>query len=273
MTGPRSSDVRQAKNKAQNADSEDVSRLAITVGRAGIAAQGVLYLVLAWITGQVAIGSSSEDASSSGALRQLAEEPFGTFLLWLLAVGFAAYAIWQLFELAGQGLTEPSAKNRVKAAAKAVLGAALLVATIRVLTSSGGGGDSTSTAIGTVLGWPGGRFLVAIGGLIVVGVAVYLAVRGLKGEIRDKLEPGVPQWQVRLGQAGDVARGVAFATLGILIVVAAWRSNPDEAQGLDAALQELASQPFGTAIVLAIAVGFAAWGVFCLLTFRRHTRG
>jgi hypothetical protein len=274
MTGPRSSNVRQAKDRARNADTEDVSRLAITVGRAGIAAQGVLYLVLAWITAQVALGSSSEDASSQGALRQLAEEPFGTFLLWLLAAGFLAYAIWQVFELVGQGLTEPSVTNRVKAAAKAVLGVALLVATIQVLTSSGGGGgDGTSGAIGTVLGWPGGRFLVAVGGLIVVGVAVYLAVRGVRGKIREKLEAGVPQWQIRLGQVGDVARGVAFATLGILIVVAAWQSDPDEASGLDAALQELASQPFGTAIVLAVAVGFAAWGVFCLLTFRRHIRG
>jgi hypothetical protein len=273
MTGPRSSNVRQAKDRARNADAEDVSRLAITVGRAGIAAQGVLYLVLAWITAQVALGSSSQDASSQGALRQLAEEPFGTFLLWLLAAGFLAYAIWQVFELAGQGLTEPSVTNRVKAAAKAVLGIALLVATIQVLASSGGGGDGTSSAIDTVLGWPGGRFLVAVGGLIVVGVAVYLAVRGVRGKIREKLEPGVPQWQIRLGQVGDVARGVAFATLGVLIVVAAWQSDPDEARGLDAALQELASQPFGTAIVLGVAVGFAAWGVFCLLTFRRHIRG
>lgn len=273
MTGPDSSDVRQAKNRVKNADSDDVSRVAIVVGRAGIAAQGVLYLVLAWITAQVALGSSSEDASSSGALQQIADEPLGTLLLWLLALGFAAYAIWQLFELAGQGLTEPSTKNRIKSAAKAVLGIALLIATIQVLTSSGGGGDSTSGAIGTVLGWPGGRFLVAVGGLIVIGVAVYLAVRGYRGKIRDKLVPGTPQWQIRLGQAGDIARGIAFATLGILILVAAWQSDPEEAEGLDAALKELASQPFGTAIVLAIAVGFAAWGVFCLLTFRRHTRG
>lgn len=251
----------------------DVSDVAIRVGRAGIAAQGVLYLVLAWITAQVALGSSSGQASSQGALRQLAQEPFGMVLLWVLAAGFAAYAVWQLFELAGRGLTEPDTKNRVKAAAKAVLGIALLVATIGVLTGSGGGGSSASSGIGTVLGWPGGRLLVAAGGLVIIAVAGYFVVRGVKGTIREKLQGGVPQWQIRLGQAGDAARGVAFATLGILVIVAAWQSDPDEARGLDAALQELAAQPFGTVIVLAIAVGFAAWGAFCLLTFRRHVRG
>jgi hypothetical protein len=253
-------------------DSDDVSRFAITAGRAGIAAQGVLYLVLAWITAQLALGSAGEEASSQGALAQLAEQPFGAVLLVLLAAGFAAYAIWQAFEVAGEGLSRPTATNRAKAAGKAVLGVALLIATISVL-AGGGGGDGTRGATATVLGWPGGRLLVALAGLAVIAVAGYLAVRGIRGTIREKLEPGVPQWQVRLGQAGDVARGIAFATLGVLLVVAAWQHDSSEAGGLDTALQELRSQPFGTVVVLAVAVGFAAWGLFCLLTFRRHRRG
>jgi Domain of Unknown Function (DUF1206) len=263
---------RPAVRRAADVDTDDVSRLAVTAGRAGIAAQGVLYLVLAWITAQLALGSAGEEASSQGALAQLAEQPFGTVLLVLLAAGFAAYAVWQLFEVAGEGLSRPTAANRAKAAGKAVIGIALLVATVSVLAGAGGG-DGTRSATATVLGWPGGRFLVALAGLAVVALAGYLAVRGIKGKIREKLEPGVPQWQVRLGQAGDVARAVAFATLGILLVIAAWQHDSSEAGGLDAALQELRSQPFGAVLVLAVAVGFAAWGVFCLLTFRRHRRG
>jgi hypothetical protein len=258
--------------RAADIDSEDVSRVAVAAGRTGIAAQGVLYLVLAWITAQVALGDNGEEASSQGALSQLAEQPFGAVLLVLLAVGFAAYAGWQLVELAGQGLTRPTPLNRAKAGGKAVLGVALLVATVSVL-AGGGGEDGTQGATATVLGWPGGRVLVALAGLAVVALAVYLAVRGVRGKIREKLEPGVPQWQVRLGQVGDVARGVAFATLGVLLVVAAWQYDSSEAGGLDAALEELRSQPFGTALVLGVAVGFAAWGLFCLSTFRRHRRG
>jgi hypothetical protein len=254
-------------------DGQDVSRFAIVAGRAGIAAQGVLYVVLAWLTAQIALGGSEEDASGQGALRQLAEEPGGVVVLVLLALGFAAYLAWQVVELAGRGLTEPTTTNRVKAAAKAAVGLVLLILTISVLAGGGGGGSSEQEATATVLGWPGGRFLVALIGLGIIGFAGYLAVRGIRGGIREKLEPGVAQWLVRLGQVGDVARGVAFAAIGFLLVVAAWRYDPDEAGGLDTALQELRSQPLGVVLVLAIAAGFAAWGVFCVLTARRHRRG
>lgn len=258
-------------------DTEDVSRLAITVGRAGIAAQGVLYLVIAWLAAQIALsGGSGEEASSSGALSQLAEQPFGMVLLVVLAIGFVAYIAWQGFEAAGKGLSPAEPKDRAKAIGKAIVGIVLLVSTISVLAgggSGGGGGGTEQEATRTVLTWPAGRLLVALAGLAVIGFAGYLAYRGVKGKIREKLEPGVSQWIVRLGQVGDVARGVAFAAIGVLLLVAAWQADSSEAGGLDSGLQSLRSQPFGAVIVLAVALGLAAWGAFCVLAARKHRKG
>ena len=43
-------------------------------------------------------GWASKSADLSGALRTLAEQPFGKILLWLVAVGLMALALWQASE-------------------------------------------------------------------------------------------------------------------------------------------------------------------------------
>jgi hypothetical protein len=48
-----------------------------TLGRAGVAAEGLVYLLIAWLAAQVALGGSSGSADSSGALGQIASKPFG----------------------------------------------------------------------------------------------------------------------------------------------------------------------------------------------------
>ncbi len=249
----------------------EASRWALRAGRAGVAAQGLLYVVFAWIAGQIALsGGSESEASSGGALATLAAQPFGFVLLVVLALGFAAYIAWQVFELTGKGLQGPSTVNRVKAAAMATVGVVLLVTTIRVLAqgSAPEGGEEEATS--TVLAWPGGRVLVGLVGLAIIGLAGYLVVRGFRGKIREKLTAGVSQWLIRLGQFGDVARGAAFATIGVLLVTAAVTYDSETAGGLDAALGALREQPFGPYLVFAVALGLGAWGVFCVLTARHH---
>lgn len=65
--------------------------------RLGYGASGVLHVLLAYLTAQIALGSGKE-ASQSGALATLAEKQWGQGLLWVLAAGFALLALWQLTE-------------------------------------------------------------------------------------------------------------------------------------------------------------------------------
>jgi Domain of Unknown Function (DUF1206) len=74
----------------------------------------------------------------------------------------------------------------------------------------------------------------------------------------------------RVGQVGNVAKGVSIGLIGILLGVAAVRHNPDEATGLDAALKGLAAQPYGPYLLIAVAVGIVAYGVFCFFDARYH---
>jgi hypothetical protein len=54
------------------------------------------------------------------------------------------------------------------------------------------------------------------------------------------------------------------------VVVAAVRFRPEEASGLDQALNTLAQQPYGPWLLAAVALGLAAYGVFCFFDARYH---
>lgn len=275
-THPGSSKGSGAKNRAeglaQQADSKWLKRL----GQVGVAAIGIVYLLLAWIALQVAWGGSSESADNSGALQEVAEKPFGETLLIIMGIGLVGYVVWQIL----LGIIGPpsgdSAFKRVSSFGKAVFGGALAVQSLRI--GFGGGSSKTSSQktadwTSSLMGAPAGRVLVVIAGLAVIAWAGYIAYKGVKKKFLEKLEGGASPAITRLGQAGWISRGVAFGVLGILIVVAGVKSQPEEARGLDAALKTLADQPFGQWILTLVALGLACYAVFQLITAHRHKEG
>ena len=66
------------------------------LARAGLAARGLTYLIIASIAAQIALGGTTQSADQHGAFEDVASRPFGRLLLIAMAVGFAAYALWQL---------------------------------------------------------------------------------------------------------------------------------------------------------------------------------
>jgi hypothetical protein len=71
-----------------------------------------------------------------------------------------------------------------------------------------------------------------------------------------------------LGVVGYAAKGTVYGTLGILVLIAAVQFDPGKSRGLDQALRTLAAQPAGTFLLIAVAAGIAAYGVFCLFQAR-----
>jgi hypothetical protein len=65
-----------------------------------------------------------------------------------------------------------------------------------------------------------------------------------------------------LGVIGSVARGIVFATAGVLVVIAAVKFQPSKARGLDRALRELADTSAGPWLLIASAVGLVIFGVY-----------
>ena len=107
------------------------------LARTGLTARGVIYILVGWVAMLVALGQSSREADQQGALQLLADKPYGLVSLWLLGVGFAAYALWRLSE-AAFGVTgePPGAGPRLKSLARAVLYAGFAYLTFSVISGA-----------------------------------------------------------------------------------------------------------------------------------------
>lgn len=245
------------------------SRAMRALARGGYVASGVLHVLIAWLAIQLAFGHLTSQADEKGALRAIAQMPAGEVLLWAIAIGFAALALWQL-ATAVVGVHGAAPENqtseRVKSAAKGVLYGALAFTTIRYTSGAGGdsGGEESLTA--RVLAMPGGQWLVGLAGAVIVGVGVYHVVKGARKKFLRDLETtgggAVGPVVVRLGQAGYIAKGIALGIVGGLIVAAAVTSDAERAGGLDEALRTVRDQPFGPALLFVVGLGIAAYGVY-----------
>jgi hypothetical protein len=260
------------------AGTQSVARMAdnrwvVLLGRVGLAGLGVVNLLIAWLATQVALGSGG-NAGKDGALQELVGKSWGAALLWVIGICLFALAIWQLGEAIWGRKSHGGALKRVLGVVEALVFGALGFSATRVAAS--GKSQSNSDQAGftqKVLDAPAGQVLVAVAGLVVLGAAGYLFVKGFKRKFLRDLDlmtasPGTRKLTTRLGQAGYMALGVAWAIVGALIITAAVQHDPDKATGLDTALATLADQPYGTALLLIVAFGVACFGVYCFLDAR-----
>jgi hypothetical protein len=79
---------------------------------------------------------------------------------------------------------------------------------------------------------------------------------------------GIRKLVVGLGQVGYIAKGIAFGIVGLLVAGAAVQRNAAKSNGLDGALHTLAGKPYGQVLLVAIAAGFAAFGLYCFFQSR-----
>lgn len=239
----------------------------------GLVSFGIVHLVLAWIALQVAFGGRG-DASSSGALRELASQPYGRVLMVIMAVGLFTLVVWQVIEAAVGGRASKDEKDRWRQRLRATGRAAVYLAlgviatTLAVGAGGGGGGNAEETLTGRLLALPFGVALVVIVGAVAAGVGINQIVTGVKRKFRRDLRSGVSQPVEMLGTAGYVAKGIALVIIGILFAWAALSYDPQKAGGLDAALSTIRSQPFGPVLLAAMAAGFACFGLFCFVWAR-----
>jgi hypothetical protein len=267
----------------QAGDSDALEHLA----RVGLIAYGVVHLLVAWLALQLAWGGGSgESADQSGAMSTLAESPVGTPLLWVIAIGLIALAVWQAAEVlrwrqgwSATGKTRTKAlKKSGKAILKAVIYISLAVLAIRFAT---GGGQSSSqeqqqTTAG-VFAWPAGQFLVGAAGLVLIGVGAYHVYKGVTKRFLKEIDtsdasPGAVKLVTRLGQVGFPGKGVALAAVGALLVWAAVTFDPSKAQGLDGALHSILDLPFGQILLTLVALGIAAFGAYLFVRARYPER-
>ncbi len=234
---------------------------------------GAVHVLIAWLALQVAFGGDAERTDSKGALTELAQN--GAWLLWAVGVGLVFFSLWQLLlAFVGYSYVTKQRKRiskRVGSAARAITSGGIALGAFKYATS-GSTGDQTQQQqelTAQVLSWPGGQWIVgaiAIGVIITAGVIVY---KGVKKSFEKDLDMGrAPSWIEPVGRIGWIGKGVAYGVIGVLIGLAAIKADPEQSGGLDKALHTLAEQPYGMFLLAAVAIGIAAFGVYCFVAAR-----
>ncbi|MEV4950147.1 DUF1206 domain-containing protein [Streptomyces sp. NPDC053755] len=242
--------------------------------RAGLAARGVLYLLIGVLAVRIGWTGTGEQADRGGALTEVASTPFGAVLLWALGVGLAGMAVWRLTE-AVFGAAGPDGGRATKRAMSGLRFVFYAVVSFLVLSfaagsrgSGAGSSDRQSQDVtGRVLGLPGGQWWVGAvaAGIVVAGLCI--AGSACLRKYRKHLKWGGMSTNQRrfmnvTGVAGGVSRGLVFAAVGFFALKAAVQFDPAQAKGVDDAIRSFAYTPVGPWLLITVAVGLALFGVF-----------
>lgn len=247
------------------------------LARTGHAVNGLLHILIGGIAISIAVaalgggsaGGGSKDADQSGALQTLAGTPGGIVVIWVVAVGLFALALWNLIAafLVRNSETRKRWSQRFTKVSIAV--AYITVGSTALVFALGGSTDSSQSSQGvtaTLLSSPGGVFVVIAIGLVIIGVGGFFVYKGVTQKFLEDIAPpagAAKRAVVVVGIVGWVAKGIALVVVGILFIVAAATHDPDKASGMDGALTALAALPFGVFILFVIGVGLIAYGLFC----------
>lgn len=254
--------------------------------RIGFVGRGLVYMLIAYLAAQIALGHPDQPANKQGALRAIADRSYGKVVLVVLAVGLAGYALWRFSEAAFGTRHESDPKKRTAkrlgSAGKGAIYAAFCASTVSVLAGGGGGGaggggeQQPREWTARALGLPAGRAIAVLGGLVVMGVAAYMAWRGVARKFEKHLDRAGMSDTVRtvtavVGTVGVTARAVVLGLAGLLVAKAGFDYEPDEAKGVDGTLRTIADRSYGKALLLVAAVGLLAFGLYswCEARYRR----
>lgn len=245
--------------------------------RAGFVVSGLMHLAIGYLAIRIALGSRIANVDQSGAFSSVAAQPGGAFTLWLATVAFLAMALWRLVETAVGRSTDPKSQHalsealdRGKAFALAVVYFGLAHSTFGFANGSGRSAGEQNSGISAQLMQTGiGTFALVAGGVVIVGVGGYHIFKGASQNFVDDLKGSTSDPVRRLGTLGYIAKGLAIAGVGVLVVVAATHSEPNKASGLDAALKTLGAQPYGAALLIAAGVGIIIYGLYSFAMARK----
>lgn len=257
------------------------------LARLGYAAEGLLYVIFGGAAALAAMDVGGRVRGTRGALDLIMAQPFGRLIVALVAAGLCGYILRrfvQVFVEPADG-TPPAALVRVlrrlgfALSGLAHLGIALaalrLVLGLAVL-SSGGPPAARGWATLLLVWRPLDGWLTLLVGLVVIGVAVFYFYKAVSRRFMmdlklERMSRRVKRATLACGIAGHAGRGVAFLITGAFLAYAGWYVEEVEARGYGDILRAVEAQPFGWWVLIAVAAGLIAYGLYLLLA-ARHLR-
>ncbi|MGC5346312.1 DUF1206 domain-containing protein [Streptomyces sp. DT24] len=253
--------------------------------RAGFVARGIIYVLVGLLALRIAFqdgggGGGGQQADRGGALSEISQKPFGGAVLWALGVALVGMALWRLSE-AAFGVTGPDGKKATKRLASAGRAVFYGFVSYSVLSFAAGDKDSGSGSsdkrsqdvTARVLDLTGGKWIVGVAGAFVVGAGLWIAGRAIMRTFHKKLRMGEMSHRMRqavdvVGIFGGASRGIVFAAAGGFAIAAAAKYKSGQAKGMDDTLRSFTETPAGPWLLVVIAIGLSAFGLFSFANAR-----
>lgn len=247
----------------------------VALGRAGLAARGVVYVVVGALAAMAAFGiAGGKVLDQKEAVRAIGDSAFGNIALWVIGAGLVSYALWRFAQAAHVGTNEDNKPGkRIIALISGVAYAGLAMTALAQAIGSSTSSSSNDSKAAWLMSQPFGRWLVAGVGAAVIAAALFQFYQAFTEKFARKLSGHEltgdrERWSRFAGRLGYSARGVAFGLIGWFFVQAAMQSDASEAGGLSVALRTVSSQPHGDLLLGAVATGLALFGVYSVIEAR-----
>ncbi|MAK82658.1 DUF1206 domain-containing protein [Phenylobacterium sp.] len=247
--------------------------------RFGYAARGFVYLSIGVIAVLAAVELVPEAEGSMGALRAWAEWPLGYVLLWITGLGLYGFAGWRLlqsvFDADRQGRELKAILSRIGQAISGFVYGGLGYSVFGALDTledlaEPDDRDAEQAAAQQALSMPGGVWLIVGVGVFIMAAGLANMVKAARGNLDKNLvcEDRLSQAAGLVGRIGYGARGLAFLVSGGMLARAGLSAQAEDAAGLGDALQALERAPFGSPLLVLVALGLVAFGLFALMEAR-----
>jgi succinate dehydrogenase hydrophobic anchor subunit len=248
--------------------------------RLGYGARGFVYLSAGLLILLAALGLVGDTVGVKGSLDWLAMRPLGRVWVLLVGLGLAAFVMWRVlqsvFDADHEGTSRHGLSTRMSQAFSGFSYAALSFAAFGLLIHAPEGDPAVQGVIrsreqaATVLSLPFGKWLLTGVGLAIFGIGVANIVKAWREDFTEYLACSAKTCRrvAPLARIGHVARGLAYLPLAVLVVLAGLGSSASDVTSLGAALEAVERQPAGPWILVAVALGFIAFGAFSFIEAR-----
>lgn len=236
----------------------------------GYAAKGIVYATVGIIAAKAAFFSGSPEGSRD-ALSTIAAQPFGQFLLGLVAVGLFGYVLWRFVQVVkdpehGNGTDAKDIARRIGYALSGIAYSSLAFSAIKIISSEqdNRSGNSAQTWTAKLMSQPFGQWLVGTVGALAIGLGVYYFYRAFSNKFRKKLKLSgmreeTQNLAIGIAKFGLSARGFVFILIGGFLIQAARSFDPSKVETSEGVLQQLSQQPL---ILALVALGLIAYGIY-----------
>ena len=246
--------------------------------RAGYVANGIVHILLGVLVLVIAFGGEVE-GDQAGVLKAVAAAPLGFVLLWLIAAALWALGLWH----AAEGLLARDLSGDTKGAAKkwgrrtsewgqavVFIGLGVIAAAV-ALGARPNAEEAAEEASRGLIDIPGGPIVLSLIGLGFAAAGVAFVAMGILRSFHNRMDipdTAVGRGVTGLGIVGFIAKGVALAIVGVLLLVAALSTDAEVAGGIDGAVDAMLALALGPLIAGVVGAGFIAYGVFTVARAR-----